>query len=84
MVSFEQCRKLGIGQCDPAPGGDAVGDIGELFRPDRCVFREELGFYQLTVQGSNSIDMVGSHCGKVGHPHCLTALFVNDRHTAKT
>ena len=30
----EQCSQLGVGQGQPAPGGDAIGDVGELFRPE--------------------------------------------------
>ena len=32
-VLIQQGRHLGVGQGDPAPRGDAIGDVGELLRP---------------------------------------------------
>jgi hypothetical protein len=80
---IQQRRQLGIGQADPAPGGDAVGDVGELLGPQGREFREQLGFDQFAVQGCHAIDVVGCHGGEVGHAHGLAALLVDDRHLAQ-
>ena len=76
---MEQGAEVGIGQGQPAPRGNPIGDIGEFIGPKFGEFREQLGAHQVAMQGGDAVDVVAGDRGQVGHAHGLVALLVDDR-----
>lgn len=55
----DKSRQIRIGMQKPASRRDAVGNIGEFFRPEFIKFRYQRGLNQLGVDFGNAVDREG-------------------------
>ena len=79
---IKQGRESGIGECNPAPRGHAIGHVGEFFGPELSEFRHQLLTHQVGVERCHTIHVMGANGGEVCHPDRLTPLLINDREFA--
>jgi hypothetical protein len=77
-------RELGIALVEPATGGDAVGDVGEAVWAAYLheVF-EDGGLDEVRVKFSDTVDLVRTDDGEVGHTDDLWLGLLNNRDTGE-
>ena len=80
---IEQAAQLWVAEANPAPWGNAIGDIGEFLRPELSKLRHQAALHQIAVELGHAIDVVGAHGGEMSHAHGFLALFINDRELAQ-
>ena len=80
---IQQGRQRRVGEGQPTPGGDAVGDVGELLGPQGRKVGEQIPLHQVAVQGGDTIDAMGPKGRQVGHAHGLGPPLVDQRHPAQ-
>ena len=74
--------QLAVGQPHEAARRDAVGDVGELVRPERGEVGQHVVAQQLGVQLGDAVDLGASDGGEVRHAHTLLGVFGDHRHAA--
>ena len=82
MVSVIRPRQARIGQSDEPPGGDAVGDVGELVGPVVGEVGQGLVPQQLAVQLRHTVDLRAADGGQERHPDRPEGVLLDDRHPA--
>ncbi len=65
----DEPRQPGVAGHQPAPVGDAVGDIGELPAHDPAIVAKGVLFDDLPVQAADPIDRIALGHAEVGHVH---------------
>src|SRR6185369_1321560 len=75
----DQLRLPGIAKGKPAAGGDAVGNVMEFLREQFVEVMQHCLFQKFGVQGSNTVDGMGTYTRQVGHAHVLVATLVDQR-----
>ena len=75
----DQAGQLGVALHQPAPVGDAVGDVDELPGLQHVEVVEGLAFEDVRMDGGHAVDGVGVGHAQVGHVHLVVG---EDRHVA--
>ena len=75
----EQLSEARIGKDHPAPGGDAVGLVGEFLRRELVEVAQHMGLEQLGMQRGHAVDGMAAECGQMRHAHVFFAVFVDER-----
>ena len=78
----DQLGQVGVGLAHEAARGDAIGDIGELIRPQPGEVVQHLVAQQLRVQLSNAVDFDAGDGGQVRHPNRALGVVTDDGHSA--
>ena len=76
----EHGRERRVGQCQPAPGRDAIGLVVEALRPQPGKVDKDRLLHQLGMQGRHAVNRVAGQHRQVGHSHAAFAALVDQRH----
>ena len=79
----EQLPQARVGEREEPPWRDAVGLVGEPFRPQFVKVFQHTVFEQLGVQRGDAVDPVAADRREVRHPHALAVVLGDQRHPAQ-
>ena len=77
QAGVEQVGQGGIGDGEPAAGGDPVGDVGKSLWPKSGEIMEQVLAQQFAVQLGHPIHLVAADNGQVGHAHPPLGTFLD-------
>ena len=75
--------EAGVGQGNPAAGGDAIGDVADFAGEHLMEVLEDGLFHQFRMQRRHAVDGIAAQAGQVRHPHIAMARFVNQRQASQ-
>ena len=74
----DDVREGRVTEAEPSPRGNPIGLVLKLVRTELIKVLEQGLSEEVRVNGSHSIDSMGSHDGQVGHVHSLLRLLLYD------